>query len=326
MKYCYLLLLLVCTFQGFSQQPIYVTIAGGDLYTISLSNCSRRFIGATGQGFGDIAVTPNGRLWGIVSSEIYEIDTATAEATLIGLTPVGAVSLVALNDTILFAEYETQLFAINNITAEATLIGTIGYQADGDLTWYDDDLYLATSAGQIVRIVMDATYSEIISVTVIENSIPVCEGSITAAFPGEYNAIVGFNGPDAIKICPIDGSYEMLCPNVNEGGTPGAAYMRLATQDPIPTTCEVPKTVNIDNTENPKILLYPNPTSQFLTIQLPNNLLADAHIYSIQGEQVLNQQLEKNETTLDLSTLSAGVYFIIVSNDTFQQQFKIVKE
>ena len=94
MKKIIVWIFILVTVKGFSQQKIYATISGGDLYLVDVANCSRHFIGSTGYGFGDIAMTPNGKLWGIVNGNIYQIDTATAAATLVGQSNVQGVSLV----------------------------------------------------------------------------------------------------------------------------------------------------------------------------------------------------------------------------------------
>ena len=56
-----------------SQKRIFATISGGDLYSIDLVNCNKYFVGATGVGFGDIAFTTNGLLWGISNGQLFKI-------------------------------------------------------------------------------------------------------------------------------------------------------------------------------------------------------------------------------------------------------------
>lgn len=242
-------LILLAILEGFSQQPaIYASISGGDLYSFDITNCTRRFIGSTNQGFGDLAFTEDGRLWGIGGGRLYHIDTATAFTTFIGNT-IGGVSLVGLDDSTLLIESGMKLYGIRTSDASYYYIDTIGYQATGDLTWYDDDLYMVTGAGMtnggVIRIELNSTYTAITNVTLIGSSMPSCEGAFTASFPGLYNSIVGFNGPNLVKICHINGTSEMLCPALNIGGTPGGAAMRLPTQNPKPTRCNPPMINNL---------------------------------------------------------------------------------
>jgi hypothetical protein len=306
-----------------SQQQLFATISGGDLYSFTLEECSRTFIGSTGIGFGDIAFTPNGRLWGIAGGELFEIDPVTASTTLVGPTGTNAVSLVGLNDSILLAENDLKLYAINTITANSSYIDTIGYQASGDLTWYDEDLYM-TTAPYIIKMTLNNAYTDILSVVPIGSDVPTCEGAFTASFDGDYNSIIGFNGGDLIKICQIDGSHSMLCPNLNFGGTPGAASIRLATQIPQPVNCS---TANIDGlVSDDSFLLFPNPVKHDLNIQLQENNNFDFVIYNTVGQVIKAGQLEKNRSTINVSDLTNGIYILEFSSSVSRRQQYFVVE
>ena len=220
MKLLVFVFLLAVRFDACSQNQIYATVSGGDLYSIDVQNCNRHLIGATGQAFGDIAFTPNGQLWGIAGGQLYNIDTITANTTLIGNTGISGISLVGLNDTTLLIEFGMNLYAINTSNASSSLIGSIGYAATGDLVFYNNILYMITP---FVRIDLNTSYTSIVDVTPINLSLPACEGA--AIYDDDYATIIGFNGPNLIKICQIDGTYEMICPDLNLGGTPGAASL-----------------------------------------------------------------------------------------------------
>lgn len=319
-----ILLLLICS-KTFSQEPIYATIGGGDLYSFDITNCTRQFIGSTGQGFGDIAFTPDGRLWGITGGQLYQIDTATANTTFIGFTGVQAVSLVALNDSVLLGEYGMNLYGINNGNASSYYIDTIGYQASGDLTWYDNDLYMVTTESKIIKIVLNNTSTSILSITPIGSSLPTCEGAVTATFTGNYNSIVGFNGPNLIKICQIDGTYQNLCPNLNIGGTPGAASIRLATQSPQPTSCSITGIENIFYKNS--ISIFPNPASSELNIFTIHSNKFKFNIYNVFGQLTKTGTLETNLTTIYINDLINGIYsFELLSDNSSQRQSFIIEK
>jgi hypothetical protein len=236
MKQLVIIILLSICSHVFSQQPVFAT-ENGALYSIDLNNCSKRLVGI-GVELVDIAFTPDGRLWGLSNGAIYRVDTSNASSTFIGQTLIGGVSLESLNDSVLLSEYEDSLWEININTLKTYNLGNIGYAAAGDLVWYDNDLYM--SSHQLIRIVLNSTNTMILSsvpVDSFDNPIPECEGLATASFPGLENSIVGFCTRDynAYKICPIDGSYQLLCPLMGEFA--GAASIRLPTQDPLPTSC-----------------------------------------------------------------------------------------
>jgi hypothetical protein len=324
MKKLFVALLCILSINSFSQQPIFATIAGGDLYSFDIVNCTRRFVGATEYGFGDIAFTPNGQLYGIVGGELYHIDTTTAFSTLIGNTEVGAVTLVGLNDTALLAEFDSKLYSISTLDATSNYIDTIGFGSDGDLTWYDEDLYIVTGGGGIVKIVLNETITAIESVTLIGASIPTCEGAITASFEGDYNYILGFNAQDLIQICHIDGTYVTICQELNFGGTPGAASIRLPNQSYQPTDCY---TLGVDkkNTQH-QFLIFPNPAINQLTIKADLNEPVNYQIYNSVGQVVKSGILLAEATSIGINQLNQGLYMIELKSATTteRQSFMVV--
>lgn len=304
------------------QDQIFATIAGGDLYSVDIQNCTRSFIGSTGFGFGDIAITPDGQLWGTVQNSLYNINPVTAEATFIGTGLGPGVSLVALNDTILLRESGLNLFGINTNTAETFYIDTIGFQAAGDLTWYDEDLYLVTFLDMIIRIELADDFQSIENVTPIGSGVPSCQGAITASFEDDINHIIGFNGPNLYKICPYDGTSEILCPELNIGGTPGAAATRLPFQNPIPGDCEVNSVGDYSPLNSVK--LFPNPSKDVINV---SSDLSGKISYSIRntiGQNVRIGEIHGN-AIIDIKSLSNGIYFIEFKIGNDIQVMKIIK-
>jgi hypothetical protein len=188
--------------------------------------------------FGDIAFTPDGKLWGFENGLLFRIDTTNAETTLVGIIAINGVSLVDLNDSVLLMESKDSLWEINVNNLKAINIGNIGYSASGDLTWYDNNLYM-TSGGLLIKIILNSANTNIISsnpINTINTPIPECYGIATASFPGLENSIIGWSRQSSYKICPIDGTYQLLC-NPTVVSVPGAANIRLPIQNPLPTSC-----------------------------------------------------------------------------------------
>jgi hypothetical protein len=308
------LLIYVATF---SQQPVFVTVSGGDLYSIDLKNCNSRFIGATGHLFLDIAFTSDGSLWGIEYQKLYKIDSTNANVTLIGNVGINPNSLVALNDSILLGEFGNKLYKIKTSAAQTYSIGTIGYSGIGDLTWYDNDLYL-TAPGQLIKITLNSTNTAILSVTPVNNSsnpIPNCEGVANVSFSGYSNSIIGFSSDrNVYKICHIDGSYDTLCPLIFPLGMTGAATMRLATQVPIPTSCSL--ATSIENFfANNSFSLFPNPATNQLNLRTNFNQFVDFNIYDAHGHLVKTGVAITNNKTIDTNELPNGIYSIVLITD-----------
>ena len=77
---------------------------------------------------------------------------------------------------------------------------------------------------------------------------------------------------------------------------------------------------------NLDIKIFPNPISNILNIAVPSNDNESKGIfYNILGKKVLEIDLDKNKSQLDLSFLSSGLYLLKIESQTFSQTFKIVK-
>jgi hypothetical protein len=321
-KILLLVFLTTNSFHGYAQESLYATISGGDLFKFDLENCTREFIGATGIGFGDIAFTPNGRLWGIVSGRLYEIDPLTADTTLIGTHGLPSVSLVDLNDTTLLAEANLKLYGINTNDASSFLIDSIGFPASGDLTWYDSELYIVTAGFQIVRIELNDENDSILSVTSIGTDLPTCEGAATSAFENDLNSIIGFNGSDVIKICHLDGSFEVLCPMLNFGGTPGAASIRLENQNPTPASCVLS---TLSQSEKPSIKIFPNPAINYIKITTSLPCRFEYGIFDSLGKVVIKGEYSSDEL-ISLESIASGFYIIQLNCEDVIQRIRFVKK
>ena len=74
-----------------------------------------------------------------------------------------------------------------------------------------------------------------------------------------------------------------------------------------------------------QIVLYPNPTDKTLHIHLTEGLeLLEVLIYDLQGREV--QKIRGRETTLDVGSLSPGLYFLYITTDRGVVNRKMVKK
>jgi uncharacterized repeat protein (TIGR01451 family) len=82
---------------------------------------------------------------------------------------------------------------------------------------------------------------------------------------------------------------------------------------------------NPDFEQDQSISLYPNPTKDKVYINGENNLQS-IQLYDVQGRLLQTQLVEGNESVVDISTQSNGVYFIKVTSDKGIKVGKVVKE
>jgi phage/plasmid primase-like uncharacterized protein len=74
-----------------------------------------------------------------------------------------------------------------------------------------------------------------------------------------------------------------------------------------------------------KVSMYPNPTSNYLTIEA-NSTINRVAVYNILGQEVLVKSPKSNATTLQTSELKKGVYIVKTDVDGKLTTAKIIKE
>ena len=75
-----------------------------------------------------------------------------------------------------------------------------------------------------------------------------------------------------------------------------------------------------------KTKVYPNPTTNFIIIELEKNVNADILVYDINGKLVLKDKLnEENQKQFDFSFLKQGNYFLHINIADKQSVYQINK-
>ena len=74
-----------------------------------------------------------------------------------------------------------------------------------------------------------------------------------------------------------------------------------------------------------KVKIYPNPTSEHLTIESNKTGLYSIEVTSLNGQLIFNEKMEGTSHQLDLSTFQKGIYFITIRSRDFVTTRKIIK-
>ena len=140
-----------------SAQLLYAISDDEELYRLDLSNCSTELITPVDLRMTDIAFHPNGNLYGIrFSGEILQIDMETGETDLIytftSELPRFNSLTISIDEVIYAAMTNGDLFSFDLTTNSEEFIGNAGYGANGDLTFYQGNLYLGATETRIVLI------------------------------------------------------------------------------------------------------------------------------------------------------------------------------
>ncbi|CAN5394952.1 hypothetical protein BH11BAC1_BH11BAC1_11070 [soil metagenome] len=73
-----------------------------------------------------------------------------------------------------------------------------------------------------------------------------------------------------------------------------------------------------ENMASAGLLIYPNPSSNMLHVQLNNLQTAHIKIMNVLGEELLNKRVSIGENTIDVSELQNGIYFVVESSGSLQ--------
>lgn len=86
--------------------------------------------------------------------------------------------------------------------------------------------------------------------------------------------------------------------------------------DTVLTSETVDATLGIRDEEMLVFDIYPNPSNQFVTIQLPVGLSSSSvEIYDYSGRNIKSAKINRFDNKLDLSDVSQGLYFIMLNSD-----------
>lgn len=82
--------------------------------------------------------------------------------------------------------------------------------------------------------------------------------------------------------------------------------------------------VGIDEFELRNVSIYPNPATDVLYVNLPSTNYS-VEVINLMGEVVLKSENKSNKTSLELSNLKSGVYFLTIASEGQQKQMKFLK-
>jgi N-acetylneuraminic acid mutarotase len=92
--------------------------------------------------------------------------------------------------------------------------------------------------------------------------------------------------------------------------------------------CVYPTAIT-ENHKNEQFIIFPNSATTTIQIIQPNNTTLTNYSYSIRnalGNQVIARQTISNNTPIDISVLTSGIYFIDINNDDKVEVLKFIKD
>ena len=90
---------------------------------------------------------------------------------------------------------------------------------------------------------------------------------------------------------------------------------------------EISTVVGINETTiNLELSVYPNPTTNFLILEVADNTDLNYQLFDMQGKIIEAQKVNNNSTTITMENLATATYFLrVIKNDQLVKTFKIIK-
>ena len=146
----------------------------------------------------------------------------------------------------------------------------------------------------------------------------VFPGSYAPDAPADMFAGIGKNG-QIVSIAPSNGLVM-----IRMGDAPNSSKVPFTLCNQIwQYINNLDCNLTIDENTSEKISVYPNPSHNTIQIANLSNEKYELKIFNLIGKEVL---LKSNESTIDISNLARGMYFISVTQDGKNQTFRFIKE
>jgi hypothetical protein len=197
-----------------------------------------------------------------------------------------------------------------NSTNDTTIINNLG-AGIYYLQIADQSLTCATS---IDTIVIENPTPMLVSSSVTNPSLSLNDGAIDLTVNGgtspyQYNWSNGETTEDLVNITA--GTYDVIIIDANGCSSNEVFILDLST--------------GISNlSTNESVVLYPNPAKDVITFEGKNLVGTTLTLTTINGQVVLTKKLTSTKETLTISSLSPGVYFYELNNETIQQKGKLM--
>jgi hypothetical protein len=137
---------------GTSDGQVFVSTSEREIWKVDLPSGNKTFVGSTPEPFFDLAVSPDGFLYGLEFSAavLYRIDVNTGEALQIGdlgYQDDGSFNSMDFDANGNLYVARNRLLQVDPTTGAGAVIGDTGFEATGDLAISHDGMFYMSSFG-----------------------------------------------------------------------------------------------------------------------------------------------------------------------------------
>lgn len=145
------------------------------------------------------------------------------------------------------------------------------------------------------------------------------------------DSISGFESIAAGETSESEKKYKLLISEQCPVGTEVpivvsiSSYDNICWRDTFSITIVQDPTVNVRDTREPRVRVYPNPAADFIIIESAWTGSYSVDITSLSGQEIFYEETEESTHQLDLSSFPKGVYFITIKSKNFVSTKKVIK-
>lgn len=234
------------------------------------------------------------------------------------LTTAGSYSdtLIAANGCDSIVDLTLFVDPTYNETASADICAGDSY-VFGAQTLTSSGTYVETFSSQAG---CDSTVTLTLTVNTVDNTVSVNNATLTANASNATYQWIDCDNANA----PISGET-----NQSFTATQNGNYAVIVTEGNCSDTSAcIPVTViGLQNAISSSLRIYPNPARDMLFIENPAETgTQQIRIISATGAEMINVEVHGNNNDVNISSLSPGMYHIIISGENYSEQLRFVKE
>ncbi len=136
------------------------------------------------------------------------------------------------------------------------------------------------------------------------------------------------NGKDFVALDKVHGFGNSLSTRnyefIDESPLNGSNYYRLKQVD-FDGRFEYTKIIRADNSDS-RIRIYPTSTTDYVTVDMNEDQVASVTIINTVGQVVKNMNITEMKTSIDISNIPSGIYYVTVDAQSGKEIKKIIKQ
>ncbi|MEO9966820.1 MAG: T9SS type A sorting domain-containing protein [Reichenbachiella sp.] len=150
---------------------------------------------------------------------------------------------------------------------------------------------------------------------------------INASTDSGLELTYSISGPAAIdgNMITLDGTSGVVSVMVNQAGD---ANYNAAAESSTSFNVSDPVITSIENSVIEEFKIFPNPTSDWMTIRVPTSIEDKTliEVYSLEGAKMLSEEMKGNMKRIKLNNFREGIYLLIFSRHNFTTTTKFLVE